>query len=112
MAIDHHRAAAIVLRPVVTHGQAEFVGFARGFTVQRELAHASRRAALIFLLESCVRDDETAVVEHVVAHESVDEALDLLQERGILAVELGECFGESMRDAYVAAGQLRCSFTS
>ena len=60
-------AAAVVVRPRAADGQPELVGLARRLAVERELAHAPRRAALVALGHPGVGDDEPAVVEHGVA---------------------------------------------
>lgn len=39
VAVEHHRAAAVVLGPRVAHRQAELVGLAGGVAIQREAAH-------------------------------------------------------------------------
>ena len=49
-----------------------------------------------------MRHNEAATVEHVVARQSVDEGLDLLDECGWLVAELGQAFGQTVRHLHVA----------
>ena len=74
VAVDHHRPAAVLVRPRVAHRQAELVGLAGGLAVQRERrAPARTRGRGSASLEPGVRDDEPAAVEHVVADQAVEE---------------------------------------
>ena len=41
MSIDHHCRPAILCSPIVANGQAKFVGLARRFAEQGELAHCA-----------------------------------------------------------------------
>ena len=73
MAIHHHRLAAIFGRPVVTDGQAVFVGLSGGLSVERKFAHLCQNRAPAFLL-SCRRVRlRVSVIEHVVADQIVDK---------------------------------------
>ncbi len=53
--------------------QAVFVGFASGVSVQREFPNFSRSASLHFLFHSGMRDNQPAVVQHVMADQAEQE---------------------------------------
>ena len=105
VAVDHGRAAAVVLRPVEAHRQALVVGLAGGLAVEAEVAHLARGAVLQLFLHAGVGDDEPSAVEHVVARQPVEEL------RHAFAELLGRCFqllhrlGESVLALDVAAGE-------
>jgi hypothetical protein len=80
VAVHHGRAAAVLSRPVVPHGQAEVVGLAGGFAVETELAHLARTASLHGFLQPGVGHHQFAVVKHVVTDEGIDELPHLLDE--------------------------------
>ena len=63
VAIYHHRSAAVLSRPVVTHGQSEFVGLAGRLAIQREIAHLSRTAPLHLLFHPRVCNHELSLVQ-------------------------------------------------
>ena len=77
MAVDDHRRAPVLLRPVVADGQAELVGLAGRLAVEGEVSDPARAAPLHLRLHPGVGDDELAVVEDVVADEAVEEAGEL-----------------------------------
>src|SRR5215471_15382972 len=73
MAIDHRRFSPILRGPVISNWQSELVGFARGFAVEAKLPNRTRTAAMHFLPQAGVRDDQPATVENVVADESIQK---------------------------------------
>ena len=78
--VEHHRLAAIFVRPGIANGQAELVGLAGRVAVQRETPDPPGRAPVVGLLESGVRNDQLAVVEDQVGDEVVAELLSLSPE--------------------------------
>ena len=81
VAVDDHRRPAILGRPVEPDGQPELVGLAGGLAVEGEFADPARAASLHLLLHPGVRHDQPAVVEHVMAHQIVEEVGQILAER-------------------------------
>ena len=73
VAVDDHRLAPVLRRPVEADGQAELVGLAGRLAVEGEVPHLARAPALHLLLHPGVGDDELAVVEDVVADQAVEE---------------------------------------
>ena len=73
VAIDHHGRAAIFRRPIISHWQAKFIGFAGRFAEQRKIAHRPGTTALHGLLHARVGNHQLAVVQDVVADQLVDE---------------------------------------
>jgi len=106
VAVDDGRGGAVLVGPGVAHGQAVLVGLAGRLAVQREVAHARRRAALVGLLHARVRDDEPAVVEHGMADEALEEVADLVAKLRLLPVELLERLPQPVRDLHVATLEL------
>jgi hypothetical protein len=106
MAVHDGGATPIVLRPWVPHGQAVLVGLSRRLAEKGKLADDARAAPLERLLEPRVRDDELAVIEHVVTHQAVDEFRDSSTKFGRLRLELCERLGQPVGDAHVFAAQL------
>ena len=90
VAVHDRGAPAVVVGPGVANRQAELVGLAGRVAVERERAHGVGRAAVHVLGQPGVRDHELAAVEHGVAHEAVDERVDLGAELGGLGAELRE----------------------
>src|SRR6478672_9121738 len=63
------------------------------------------RPAVHVLGQARVSDDKTAAVEYGVAHEPVDELVDLSSELGRFGGKLFERLGEAVADLDVAAGE-------
>lgn len=106
MAVDHRRAAPVVLRPRVAHRQAELVGLAGGVAVQRVRADAPGRAAVVLLRQTRVADHEPPAVEDVVADEAVDELPYLGAELLALALHLLDGLGQAVGVLDLAAAQV------
>ena len=106
MAVDDHRLTTVVGCPIVPDRQAILVCLAGGLAVQAELAHARRRAALELLFETRVSDDELAVVQHVVAHQAVNEVGHLPPGLVRLAFELLQRLREPVGQTHVLAPEL------
>ncbi|MGX1117124.1 hypothetical protein RKD37_002487 [Streptomyces ambofaciens] len=96
MAVDHRRAAPVVLGPRVAHRQTELVGLAGGVAVQGVRADPAGGAAVVLLGQTGVADHEPAAVEDVVADQAVDELPYLGAELLALAVHLLDRLGESV----------------
>ena len=77
MAVNHRRLAAVFGGPVVADRQPELICLARRFAVQAKLANSTRAAPVHLLAEARVRYDEFPAIEHVVAHQSIQERCDL-----------------------------------
>jgi hypothetical protein len=103
VAVDDDGGAPVVVGPRVADREAELVDLAGGVPVEGEAAHRGRRPVVQPFGEPGVGDDATAVVEHGVADEAVDERGDLGAELLGLGVELGEGLGEAVGDLDVAA---------
>ena len=102
--VDDERPASVVLSPVKAHGQPELVGLARCLAVQSEIADTARGAALHLLFETRVRDDEPAIVEHVVTDQAVQElGRRRLEDR--IPLQLLEGTLEPVADLHVPAAQ-------
>ena len=84
MAVDDHRLAAILSRPIEPHRQAEFVCLAGGLAIECEGSNGSRAAAMHFLLEARMGDHELAVVEPEMAAQSIHET-PRLRDKGFAA---------------------------
>ena len=106
VAVDDHRRAAVVLRPGITNGQAVFVRLPGRVAVEGKVPHLARAASLHVGGQAGVRDDQLAVVEHVVADQAVDEVDHACDEAGRFPFQLGERLGETVRDADVSAAKL------
>ena len=52
-----------------------------------------------------MRNDEFAVIQHVVTNETIDESGNLLLEFGGLSLELRKRFSEAVRDVYFSSSQ-------
>lgn len=103
-------AAAVLGCPVPADREAELVGLAGRLAIKREVADLSGTATLHLLLQPGVRDDQLAVVVHVVADQRVQEA-HYLACRSVAALlrkrlELCERSVEPMRDRDVTAAEL------
>ena len=105
MTVNHDCLAAILSRPVVSNGQAKFVCLASGFAVHREVTNFSRAAALHLFFHSCMRDYEFSVIQHVVAHQIVDESGHFVAKLRRFFFELFERVGKSVGNLDIAASQ-------
>ena len=88
MTVHHQGLASILGGPVVADGQPVLACFAGRLTVEGELAHLARATTLHLRPQAGVRDDQPAIVEHVMADQAVDEGGYLLGKRGRLLGEL------------------------
>src|SRR6516164_4436165 len=73
VAVNDHRLPAIIGGPVVTNRQAVFVRLSSRFAVHRKLANHPRTTPVHLFTEASMRHDETTTVEHVMAHETIQE---------------------------------------
>ncbi len=99
VAVDHRGTAAVLLGPRIAHGQAELVGLTGRVPVQRVRTDSPRGAPVVLLGEPRVTDDQLALVQDVVADQSVDELRDLLAELrvlGVLPLQLLHGLGEAV----------------
>jgi hypothetical protein len=106
VAIDDHGLPTVLRRPVVPDRQAILVRFSRGLTIQAELAYGTGASTLELLPEAGVRHDELAVVEHVVAHQIIDERGDAFAEGSGGRGELIDGFLQTVAELHVLAAQL------
>ena len=102
--------SAIFRRPVVTNGEAKFVGFAGGFAVQSEFADACRRAADVPFLHPRVCDNQTAVVQNVMANQFVDELRNISAKLRVFGFKLFQCLGQAVRDLHILSVQFPHQF--
>ena len=105
VAVHHGRLAPVVLCPRVPDGQAELVGLPRGLAVQREGPDRGGRAPVHLLAQAGVGDHQPPRVQHVVAHQAVEERGDLGGEGCRLRAELGERLRQAVAHPDVAAAQ-------
>src|SRR5262249_24398198 len=89
-------AAAILGCPVVVDRESEFVRLARRLADQGEVSDLCRAASLHLRTHPSVRDDQTSVVEDVMADEAVDEFLNGRPELRRLQIQFGERSVKSM----------------
>jgi hypothetical protein len=82
VSIDNQRLSAVFGGPVIADWKTVVIGISGGFTEQCERADRPRSSALHLLFHASVGDHQAALVEHVVAHQIVDEVGDLALEFG------------------------------
>ncbi len=105
VAVQHHRPAAVLLRPRVPDRQAVFIGLAGRLPVQAELADSPRGPPLVALEQPGVGYDEPAAVQHVVRDQAVQEPLDVGPELRRLRAELCQRLGEPVAHLHVPPAQ-------
>ena len=110
VAVDDHRLAPVLGRPVLAHRQTELIRLAGGLAVQREVAHLGGSAPLHLLLHPGVGHDQFAAIEDVVTHQAIEEVRQRLAERlarlGRQRLDLRERVGQAVRDLHVLAPEL------
>src|SRR4029077_15142737 len=96
---------AVLRRPVVADRKSELVRLACRFTIESAVAHLPRSASLHLGLHAGVREDQSAAIEHVVAHELVQEIRSTIAKPLIFSLELRERIGKTVRNLYVSTAE-------
>src|SRR5262249_60477583 len=92
------------------NGQADFVRLAGRLAEQGEVSGLCGAPSLHLRLHAGMRDDQPAVVEDVVADETVDEIPNGRAELRRLEIQFSQRAIETVRDGYVASLQLSLQF--
>ena len=106
MSVHHGGAAAIIVRPIVTHRQPEFVGLPCHLAVKAEFTHSGGGSADVCFFQSRVSNDQFSVIQHIVTDQTVDECRGFLPERLALRLDFGNCPVNAMRHGDVLSAQV------
>ena len=80
MPVHYKRLAPVIHRPVSPDGQSVCIGFSVHISVQAEIPDPAGASADILLLDAGMGDHQFSTIQHIVAHQSLQELLHLTAE--------------------------------